>query len=350
MKIVVLCLAGIGDTLLATPMIRLLKKKFSESTIDVFVMYEGSKKILETFDFINNIVNIDFFSKGYIRTFLGLLKYRKKYDLCITSYPANRLEYNVVSFIIGAKKRIAHDYEKKRSYYRSGAFLQTDLVRQHYPDHNIKENLRLLNPLGIKAIKRDMKLSLPITENDLDYADSFMRGLSKRRYLIGIHAGSGETKNFRMKRWPKDKFVQLINKLNKKYSSNIILFGGSNELRLMNNIPKNVVNKVVIFSEDIMKVAALIKRCDLLISNDSGLFNLGAAVGVKLVGIFGPTDPRLVEPLEVEHKIVTNNYKCSPCYFYSSMNLECSEKLNYECLSSISVDKVLEAVDKLINL
>ncbi len=348
MRIAVLCLAGLGDTLLAVPMLRSLKKNFPDSKLEVFVMYDSSKKILKGFSFIDKIINVDFFGKGYLRTFLDLLKHRGKYDVSISAYPANRLEYNFVSFIMGAKKRIAHDYTNKRSFLRAGYFLQTDLVKQKYPLRNIDENLRLLKKLDIDIDEEDRKINLVVPKGNIRNADNFVNKLNKKRHLIGIHPGSGETKNFINKRWSKEKFIRLIDILNSKYDCNIILFGGSDEVRLKKEISDRVEGTVFLFDGDILDVSALIQKCDLFISNDTGLFNLASALGTKLIGIFGPTDPRLVEPIDSKYEIVTNFYPCSPCYFYSSMNLGCPKNINYECLSSIEVEQVLNAISKLM--
>ena len=204
-KIIILCLAGIGDTLLFIPALDEIIKKYKNSKIEVLVMYKSSKQILENSYPNLDIIWFDFINKGKLESLKFVMNLRKnKYDLCVTSYPANRIEYNVIAFLIGAKKRVAHDYFIG-NYLLNARFLQTNLVKQNSKKdkymHNVEENLKLLRLLKMNIVKNP-KINLKISKKDIKFSKDFLKQskISKKNKIIGIHAGTGETKNLHLRR------------------------------------------------------------------------------------------------------------------------------------------------------
>jgi heptosyltransferase-2 len=87
----------------------------------------------------------------------------------------------------------------------------------------------------------------------------------------------------------------------------------------------------------------------MLVTNDSGVMHVGAAVQVPMVAIFGPTNPRWVGPVSEHCLLVKKDLPCQPCFIYSTRHLECSAGRNFECLSTISVDEVMAAAEELLS-
>ena len=110
MKILILALAGIGDALMFTPALTLLRKALPDAQIDALVMFKGVKDMYERNPKINNVYYFDFLKTGAIQSFKYVLSIRKKYDASINVYPSNRKEYNIINFLIGAEKRAGVDY------------------------------------------------------------------------------------------------------------------------------------------------------------------------------------------------------------------------------------------------
>ena len=99
-KILVFCLAGIGDTLMCTPTLRILRQALPSAKIDVLVMHEGSKNILECSPDVDHVIQWNFVKYGFFKSLKFCLKLRKKnYDVSLMSYPSNRYEYNMVSHL-----------------------------------------------------------------------------------------------------------------------------------------------------------------------------------------------------------------------------------------------------------
>ena len=106
-KILLLLLGGIGDSLLFTPTISALRKIYPEAQITALVRDKPVKAMLERNKQVNEILHYPFLQAGHIKSLLYVLKLRKeKYDLSILAYPANRMQHNIISFLIGTKKRL----------------------------------------------------------------------------------------------------------------------------------------------------------------------------------------------------------------------------------------------------
>lgn len=353
-RILIICLAGIGDTLLFTPSIRILRQEFPFAWIDVLVMYEGSKNILENSPHLNRVVHWNFMQQGMNRSIVFCLKLRQNnYDVSLTSYPSNRYEYNMVSFLAGAKLRIGHQYNVKCSY-------GTDRLAFHHcvPEskknnlHNVEENLKLLECLSINPKKyAPHRLCLYLSQQDKVFAEEFLRTYrdTKSPLLIGIHPGSGETKNLHLKRWPISHFAQLADSLIEKKMAQIFVFGGDNEKHLRCELAQLMTQKPILVEKtSFRQTAALIQHCDVFISADTGLMHTAAAVETPTIALFGPTNPNLTFPWTKHHQIVTKNLACSPCYFYSNMKLSCLTSRDFECIQSISVADVMNQIDTFI--
>ena len=91
----------------------------------------------------------------------------------------------------------------------------------------------------------------------------------------------------------------------------------------------------------IRELMALISRCKLVITNDSGPMHMSAALGIPVIAIFGSTDPELSGPIGKGHVIIKKDVSCSPCFLRT-----CPTDL--KCMEMISVDDVLKGIEKVL--
>ena len=113
MKIIIIALSGIGDALMFTPALKLLRAQLPDAQIDVLVMFKGARDIFINNPNINNVYRFDFLQKGSVKSLKYILSLRGNYDTSINVYPSNRKEYNIISFLIGAKNRAAVKYLRR---------------------------------------------------------------------------------------------------------------------------------------------------------------------------------------------------------------------------------------------
>jgi heptosyltransferase-2 len=169
---------------------------------------------------------------------------------------------------------------------------------------------------------------------------------------IAFHLGCGIGQAF--KRWPLRNFAALAGELSKHNSDlAIILTGQPHERGLLAQFGSIYKGSTVDASglSSISKTASVLRECDLLVSNDTGVMHLGAAMGTPTVGLFGATSPHQWAPsgARVAHVYATS-IPCSPC-INSYLNLvptRCANTDYGRCMADISVDLVLDAARRVI--
>jgi heptosyltransferase-2 len=355
MKILITYLTGIGNTILFIPTLRALRQWFADAVVDVVVRHQASKEILER---INSTRNIYVFNPNSPKTFAQKVQFlhtlrQERYDVNITAVPANRMEFNVMSFLIGAKRRIAAGYQV--GYYETLRFLQTELVEVSESYHDIDQNLSLLVPLGAnKLLYAEKDISWDLNRDETASAEEVLRTmhLTPGDILIGFHPGCNPAQGNLLKRWPTSYFAMLGDKLVEQFGSKILLFGDQTETNLKEEILKTMKYQPVIPENmPLLKIAALIKRCQLFVTDDSGLMHVAAAVGIPTVSLFGPSDPRRNAPYGEKHIILKAALPCAPCNRYPHFQsggsyVRCMYKGDRKgyCMQSITVEKVYHTI------
>ena len=343
-SILVLSLAGIGNTLLATPMLRRMKEKRPSTKLSVLVMFEGSAEVLRHNPCVDEVILWNFLKGGTLRSlaFLGRLR-RRKFDCLIQTYPSNRWEYNVIGWLLGGKRQVGHRY--RHDNFRCLNFLKGATVLEDDSLHDAQENVRLLTLLGIQPAPPG-PLELYLSQVESAFAENWLREkrlLGKR--LIGLHVGSALFKNQIRRRWAPERFAQVADRLAEEKNTAILLFGGKEDEEANDRcIQAMKTTSHLVMGRRFLETAALLTRCQLLVTNDSALMHAAAALRVPTVAIFGPTNPAYVRPFQARHRIVRKELPCSPCFFYSPRPLQCYRKeKDFACLNWIEPDEVTSA-------
>lgn len=351
MEILINALSGIGDALMFTPSLRLLKKAYPNSEIHALVMFRAVKDFYDRNSNVNKVIYYDFLSNGLFKSLKFILSLRGKYDVSINVYPSNRKEYNIINFLIGAKKRAAVKYLHKD--FENFGFLNNVRIVENDLLHNVQTNLALCEKLSGQHLNFEPPLEFPLQKEDFNYSSAFLEqnNILQKDLVIGFHAGSATLKNHANRRWEPEKFAELGRLLIRNYNAKILLFGGPAEEQLKNNIVSliNHQDAHVVPSRNILESASVMKRCNVFVTNDSSLMHIASALQLKVVAIIGPTNPKYIYPWKTEHKIVSLNLDCAPCFFYSPRPLICNRNdVKFKCIKELDVDRVYAAVLELI--
>ena len=351
-KIICMCLSGVGDALTFSPFIETLKAAYPEISIDVLVMFRASKSIYEKHPAVNEVFFSDFVNQSAIKSFSDVMKLRKKkYDANVIALPANRWEYNIIQMMIGGR-RIGHQYLHYNKINLN--FLKQDWLMENENIHVVENNLKLLKFFDVDYPENPPALSMRLSEEDDEAAGLWLgKNNLKNKLKIGFHPGSALFKNHINKRWNKNKFVQLAKALVEKLNAAVLIFGGPEEQELKNEICGLADDRENIISVDdtsLRESAAIIRQCDAMVTNDSALMHVAAAVQTPVVAIFAYTNPNVLFPWKVKHKIIRKKLPCSPCFYYSPKPVKCYTNKNYECINSITVDEVFEAVKEILEM
>jgi heptosyltransferase-2 len=347
MKILIVSLSGIGDALMFTPALKLLRQELPNATIEALVMFKGAADLFKDNPHLNNVCHFDFLNKGAVNSLKYILGLRKKYDTTINVYPSNRKEYNIVNFLLGANKRAGTKYLRRD--FRNLGFLNNVRVTENDNIHNVKTNINLIAALLNKSIEDEPPLEIYLSDEDTKAAKEFLInvGIKEDDLVIGFHPGCATLKNHIKRRWEPEKFAGLGKQLIDERGSKILLFGGEDEDELKNEIKSSIdsENVFLVNSGGILESAAIMNRCSVFVTNDSSQMHIAAALGLKIVAIIGPTNQHYIYPWKTDHKIVSLNLECAPCFFYSPLPLICNrDDIKFKCIKELTVDVVFDAV------
>lgn len=290
-KIAVIELAHLGDVLVATPAIRLLKKKFPDASITC-VLSPWSEDIISGNPDIDEIIiyraswfdRIDKkpFSLKETASFIRQLR-QKRFDLGIDMRGDVRVIF--LMWLAGIKYRVGYAFT-------GGGFLLSNAVlfdagkRQgtHQIDHNI--NLIKAIDFGKDVQSLDRRMTVSFSESDKSYIEGYLKAnaVVTGDFLIAVHPGAG----LAAKRWPSERFNLLIDRILEGHRVKIALVGGPHEADLTKRFSARMRADVVntIGSTTIKQLAALLKRCSLFIGADSGLMHVASAMEIPMVIIW----------------------------------------------------------------
>ena len=172
-----------------------------------------------------------------------------------------------------------------------------------------------------------------------------------RHPAIALHLGSLDLE---FRRWPLDRFVQFAERIRSlELEPSIVLTGTAPERPLIRAFIDQYSGHAVDASDSgsLANTAALLQRCNLLVSNDTGIMHLAAAMGTPTVGLFGPNSPHYWGPIGSRATYVyETKVACSPCLnlYANRWPLECANPVKSRCMLDIEVDSVLNAARRVI--
>ena len=352
MKILILALSGIGDALMFTPALQLLRKQLPHAEINALVMFHGVKDMYERNPDLNKVIHFDFMKEGFFRSLKFINDLRNKYDISINVYPSNRKEYNVISLLIGAEKRAGAKYLRKD--LQNLGDLNNIRVYENDLTHNVETNIRLIEKLLDNKFDEKPQLKFSLEKEDENFALNFFseNNIGDSDIIIGFHPGSATLKNHEKRRWEPEKFSALGKRLIEERNAKILIFGGPEEIELKKVIKENINSddSIIVETDNLAESAAVMARCNVFVTNDSSLMHVASALKLKVVAILGPTNPHYIHPWKTDHNIVRLNLDCSPCFIYSPRPLICfREDVQFKCIKELTVDMVYRPVVDFIN-
>jgi heptosyltransferase-2 len=334
-----------------TPSLKIIKQKYPEAEIDALVMFKGAEQFYSKIPEINTVHYHDFINSNIFSSLLFVLKLRSQYDISFNVYPSNRREYNIINLLIGAKKRAGVDYLRKN--FVNLGFLNNVRITEDDDLHNVEENVRLAEA-AIGTIAGEIPaLSFPIDKSEDEYAEGYLENnkIDQDDFVVGIHAGCSVLKNHINRRWAPERFAEVSVHLIKKYNAKILIFGGPDEDELKDSIVKIIGHDAAMNAKtgNILQTAAVMKRCNLFLTNDSGLMHIAAALDLNIIALLGPTNENYIKPWKARHKIVSMHLDCAPCFVYSPKPLTCSrDDVKFKCIKELYADSVITSIEEMI--
>ncbi|WP_457595026.1 glycosyltransferase family 9 protein [Hydrogenimonas sp.] len=290
MKILVIHTYGLGDMVMATPALALLRERLPEAKIDLLVFQNVSSMPLEVCTDGFSIIHASFNMAKLIKTIMRLR--RMRYDYILHTSGTDPVKMAIFMALVGGKYRIAEAAKREVPWIHHA-------VENNEKIHRVEANLRLVKPVVGELTGGFTRGPIFCLEpSDARFAESFLKkhGLSGKR-VIGIHPGCNE--KFSYKRWSVQKYADLIGRVYDRYEDvEILLFAGPDEEKEA-RLLKEAHSRLVVVQEHLRRVAALIRTLDLMITNDSGLGHIASCFETKVVTIFSKesrADPSRIAP------------------------------------------------------
>ncbi|MGM0509270.1 MAG: lipopolysaccharide heptosyltransferase II [Fusobacteriota bacterium] len=333
MKILIIHTAFIGDIVLSTPLIDLLKFKYQKSKIDYITTPSGAA-ILKNNPNLNKIISYD--KKGKNKGIQELIKLirrikKEKYDIAII--PHRYLRSTLIAFFSGIKERVGYSNS-------GGKIFLTKKINYEKESHEVK---RLLNLIQNKEISMsDANLKLYPGKKEREEIDKLWEKNNLDNYkIITIAPGS----KWLTKRWPLNYYNELIKKISKDKRYKILLIGGRDEKDL--NIRETSTTLNLIGKTTLLEVAEILKRSNLLIGNDSSPLHIASAFGIEIIAIFGATTKGLgFYPWSKKGNVIEKkDLECRPCGLHGGD--KCPEN-HFKCMLEIEPEEVYNKVLKIL--
>ena len=329
-EILVVKLRHIGDVLLATPLLRVLRESFPQARITMLVN-PGTESVLKNNSCLDEIVLASRENWVQQAKFLRYIRARH-FDCVIDLSDGDRSAF--LTAVSGARARIGFNNECR---WR-GKVYSWSLDRQYGSMHMLDYHAQTLIPLGVEP--RICSPELNISEDESQLVDRILikHGLKSTKWAA-LHPGA----RYWFKAWPTERFAAIGDALvNQGFQ--VVIVGDTDERNLVDEITKLTQQNIIslVGKTSVRELAALLKQCNLFIGNDAGPMHIAAAVGCPVVGLFGPTDPAVWGPYGNMCQTIYKGLDCHECFYPGCFRGEGS------CMKLISVEEVFQVAENML--
>lgn len=327
-KILVVRLSSMGDIVLTTAFVRLLKKRFPTSEIH-FLLNKQFADIYRYNPNVNMIIQYDRnLSKKELKTQSENLG---KYDV-IFDLQNNRRSKEFTNDLSDNIFRIEKNYLHKLSlvYLKKPLIQGIKTIHSKYCDtasnYNIKDDDLGLEIWSEQELKNN-KYDTNVTKN-----------------TIAVAPGAFHF----TKRWLPERYEELVKKIITETDHDIILLGGKSDVELCEKI-KKISDRITNYAgkTSILETSEVLNGCKAIVTNDTGVMHIASARQVPVVAIFGSTVKEFgFAPFRVKNIMIEKDVKCRPC---THIGRSSCPKKHFKCMADISVGEVYSALQRIIS-
>jgi len=335
-RIVIFNVNWLGDVLFSTATIRNIRLNYPESFIACIIpsrcypVLKGNLHLNEIIIYDEKDRHKSFLDKAQ---FVQLLKL-KKFDTVFLLHRS--FTRALICRLAGIPQRLGY-HTKKRAFLMSSKIMppQRDAM------HRIDYYLNVIEKAGLKV--QDRYTEFFTSNEDIESVEDFLKknSVDKNDFVAVVNPGG----NWLPKRWPKEYWGELADKLISEHKARVVITGSSSDISLIEGIKSLMKEEPVLAcgTFNLKQLAALCKRSDLFISADTGPLHIANAVGAKkIIAIFGPTSPLVTGPYPLTNTVILQkDVGCTiPCYV-----TRCQDN---RCMKAITPSDVLEQVKPII--
>jgi len=339
-----------------------VRKHFPEAYIVMLVGKRAADVIAEN-PHLDEVITLDRKASnknlGETRRVVAELR-RRKFDLTIDFQ--RKFRTSLLAYLSGAKYRVG--------YHQPCGALCTVRVPDNVNKHAIDRNFDLLEAIGVHTDDREMELFL--SDSDREYAEKILAdsGIDSGGLKVGLFPGAG----WKHREWLPERFAAIGDLAYKSFGAQTLIFGGPNEGDLVDKVAGCMTSIPIKLAGNlkIRQLAALIEKCDVFVTNDTGPMHISVAMKTPTVALFGPGNHIKFQPIfgwesrrkpqgaclwsgrqvglyrgfserkratiGKAHTTIRHDVPCSPCKQFTN---KCKDNI---CMKLITVDEVWEPV------
>ena len=343
-NILVNALVNLGDVVLTTSAIALIKKYYPSAKITMLVKGVVADAVKNN-PVVDDVIIFDYKAKeNSISKMKAMVKEIKRRDFDLSISFDRKLRPALLTYLARIPTRVGPSkvFDDKKSRV---TWLYTDVVNIEHDLNNTlqAETYQTIVRKFFKIDGHERPVFARITEKSEAKVDELFSRLPDSKFKIALCVKG----TFPLKTWPKEYFVEVVKHLAQNYDSAFYIVGAPNDRDYADEVIKEMPLPVENFCGEtsLVDLAAIFKRSDLLVTVDTGATHIAATTGVKMVTMYGCTSPDRWHPINENAIVFTSREDCCPCSVKAE---ECPSYPEPKCLYNITPKIIIETCDKLI--
>ncbi|MGC9976127.1 MAG: lipopolysaccharide heptosyltransferase II [Syntrophales bacterium] len=326
----------IGDAIMALPAVSAIRNTFPHAQISVL----AKPWVAEIFNLCKEVDEvIEFQSPGVHSGIAGKIRLAKelsarRFDAAILLQ--NAIEAAIITWLAGIPVRAGYNSDG-RGLLLTHSVQRTEDIRKV---HQIHYYLEMVKALGCQSAGVDVYLR-PGREYEI-LSEKLLgeHDIGGESFIVGLAPGATYGP---AKRWLPERFAAVGDRMVEDLSAQVILFGSSEDRKSTDLVQQHASHQFLNLAgkTNLKEAIAVITRCSLFISNDSGLMHIAGALNIPTVAIFGSTNPVTTSPAGDRSAVIYKGASCSPC-------LKDTCPTDLRCMDIISIEEVCETARGLL--
>lgn len=323
----------IGDVVMATPMLRMLRKKFDDARI-ALVMRPYAADLISGSEWVDTLISVDERKVGgLLRGVRDVRRFRPDTSLVLShsTRPA------FMARLSGASRRLGYERGGRGRLFTDTMHLPEK--NGGMPEYMGRQYTVLAEMLGC-APDND-RPELPVLQADEVRADDILSRHHGDGPLIGLAPGASFGGS---KLWPPERFAATANNLITRKNARIVMPVAPSETHIRDRIMAGINEPAAIIdvgTPDVSLLKSIVKRTNLLITSDSGVRHVAIAFDIPTVVLMGPTRPEYTDTPFERGTVIRHDVECGPCH-----EPKCPG--DHICMDLITVDEVTAAAYRLV--
>ncbi len=330
-KILFVRLRLIGDVLMTTPSLKVLKESFPEAKI-YYLVEPPQDELLRGNPDIDELIVIR--RDSSFKELLSLVRRmrRERFDVAIDFHGGPRASF--LTLLSGAKLRIGYNYSPRKIFYH----LKVERgVKEGYI-HSVLNQFNLIKALGVESEDLPPLFMQELDSSEREKLEKILEesDLEEKKFIV-MHVSAGnQYREWGVENWKK--LIEII--LNKGKNLKVALIGSEKDLIYEEHLKFPIVVSFI-GKLNLREVRELIKKSLLFVGPDSGPMHIASTTETPIIALFGPTTPSVFGPWKKEAVIIEGSTDCRPCN-----QKRCD--YNFRCIREIKPETVFKEMERIL--